>query len=564
MTPSDLSRIDPEVPVIQCNGLGMKRLWEAGLAWLEANYETVNALNVFPVPDGDTGTNMLLTLRSAYKEVANSQETHAGHLSRAVYNGALMGARGNSGVILSQLIRGFARGVQDDAEVDVSSFTKGLHEAVHTAYQAVQTPVEGTILTVAREGSAEAARVSEETADLRYLITRLVEECHRSVKRTPDLLPVLKEAGVVDSGGTGLLYIFEGMQRMLNGQSLELSAESMAVRSLQSALTPQDELGYGYDVQFLIKGANLDVNQIRSDIEAMGESGVIVGDENLVKVHIHVHNPAVPIHYGVERGVLLDVVVENMQEQYEGFVDERGAPGTSFAPADDPDVAPPTITEDMAAVITVAPGKGFTNIFYSLGAAQVIAGGQTMNPSTRDFIDAIEALPTSRVIILPNNSNIFMAANQAASAANGKDVRVIPTRTIPQGISALLVLDPYGEMDEVTASMQDMIQSVETGEITTSVRNTTFNGLSVREGQIIGLHNDVMCVAGEELKETLLDLLEKMGADSRELITLYRGMDVSRAEADAMVKSVQEAYPEHEIELRYGGQPHYFYVIGVE
>ncbi|GAB4481277.1 MAG: DAK2 domain-containing protein [Anaerolineae bacterium] len=547
-------------PILQCDGQDLIRLTQAGLAWLQANHEHVNSLNVFPVPDGDTGTNMLLTMRSAWREIEGLDDTHIGRVAGRIYYGALMGARGNSGVILSQLWRGFARGVEREAVLTAASFARGLREASHTAYSAVQEPVEGTMLTVAREAAEEAATAAESSADLRYVLQRVVERCHLSVRRTPELLPVLKEAGVVDSGGMGFTYIVEGMLRYINGEHIALeTAEEVSTGSNMGAQVTEEELAFPYDVQFLIKGQGLDVLAIRHDIEAMGDSGVIVGDDSLVKVHIHVVDPGVPISYGAARGQLLDVVVENMQAQYHEF-----ATGANSQPAEMAEVEPPAITPGSVAVVTVAPGRGFRNIFYSLGAGAVIEGGQTMNPSTAQIMEAVSSLPTDKVIILPNNKNIHMAAAAAAAQVPGKDVRMIPTSTIPQGIAALLALDSHGDMDAVVEAMTESSTLVETGEVTTATRNAKVNGVKVRKGQAIGLHNDVLKVAGDSVPEVTLKLLEAMGAADLELITVYYGEDVSQAEAEAMVATLQETYPDHEIELRYGGQAHYYYVLSVE
>ncbi len=547
-------------PILQCDGQDLIRLTQAGLAWLQANHEYVNSLNVFPVPDGDTGTNMLLTMRSAWREIEGLGETHIGHVAGRIYHGALMGARGNSGVILSQLWRGFARGVEKDAVLTAASFARGLREASHTAYSAVQEPVEGTMLTVAREAAEEAATAAESSTDLRYVLQRVVERCHLSVRRTPELLPVLREAGVVDSGGMGFTYIVEGMLRYINGEHIALeTAEEVSTGNAMGAQVTEEELAFPYDVQFLIKGQGLDVLAIRHDIEAMGDSGVIVGDESLVKVHIHVVDPGIPISYGAARGQLLDVVVENMQAQYHEF-----AAGSNSQPAEMAEVEPPAIAPGSVAVVTVAPGRGFRNIFYSLGAGAVIEGGQTMNPSTAQIIEAVSSLPTDKVVILPNNKNIHMAAAAAAGQVPDKDVRMIPTSTIPQGIAALLALDSHGDIDTVVKAMTESSGLVETGEVTIATRNAKVNGVKVRKGQAIGLHNDVLKVAGDSVPEVTLKLLEAMGAAELELITIYYGEDVSQAEAEAMVATLQEIYPDHEIELRYGGQAHYYYVLSVE
>ena len=546
-----------------CDGHGLKLAARAAMVWLERNYEHVNALNVFPVPDGDTGTNMLLTMRSAYNEISALEEKHAGLVAKKLYQGALMGARGNSGVILSQLWFGLSKAIEDDATLDEPSIVRGLIEASRTAYRAVQEPVEGTILTVSREIAEEAEKAVLSATSMESFLEQIVERSHEAVQRTPEQLAVLKEAGVVDSGGMGLTYLLEGVLRFVRGETLDLTDSAPAPEaSLQSALAPTDEFGYGYDVQFLIKGSEMNVARIRADIEAMGDSTLVVGDADLIKVHVHVPNPGVPVGYGADQGILLDVVVENMDEQYEEFVDHGG-------PQMSPQVVehliePPEIEPGSVAVVTVAPGEGLKRIFYSVGAGHVISGGQTMNPSTEDFVDAIKGLTTDKIILLPNNKNVLMSAEAAAKFVNGKSVQVIPTRTIPQGIAALLALNPHGTLDDNASSMDSAIKYVETGEVTTATRAVKIDGLAVSKDQIIGLHNDVLRVAGSSVSKVVFDLLSEMGADELELITLYYGSDVVSHEAEQLGQQIREMYPDHEIELRDGGQAHYHYIISAE
>jgi DAK2 domain fusion protein YloV len=533
----------------------------AGLAWLETHYEVVNSLNVFPVPDGDTGTNMLLTMRSAYKEIADSKELHAGKIAQMIYQGALMGARGNSGVILSQLWRGFSSAIEEKETFDTEMIASGFEAASQTAYRAVQEPVEGTILTVAREAAAAARLGVQEDSDVIHLFERIVNASRQTVERTPEMLAVLREAGVVDSGGMGLTYILEGMLRSLRGEELEPQASSTSMSAaLQSTLAPTDELGYGYDVQFLLKGENLNVDEVRADIEAMGDSTLVVGDSNLIKVHVHVHNPGVPVGYGADRGVLLDVVVENMQEQYQGFVANAGPLDTRPKAS----TGLPEIEPGRIAVVTVAPGEGLTEIFYSMGAGRVISGGQTMNPSSEDFLNAIMELATDKIVLLPNNKNILMTASTAASLANEKDVRVVATTTIPQGLSALLSLDPQGDLSSIVDAMEAASDAVETGEVTTATRNVTVNGVKVKQGQIIGLHNDLLRIAGNDVNSVVVQLLEEMGVGSLELITMFYGDAVAAQEAETLAEHLATVYPDHDIEIQNGGQAHYFYILSAE
>lgn len=553
-------------PLPTVNGDQFKRAIQGGLAWLQMNHEYVNSLNVFPVPDGDTGTNMLLTMKSAWEEIETADVNNAADIAYKLYHGSLMGARGNSGVILSQLWRGFARGLENIRLITAKDFALSLREAGKSAYSAVQEPVEGTLLTVAKDAGNAAVAAAETSDNLIDILDAVVKECYASVQRTPDLLPVLRDAGVVDSGGMGFTYIMEGMLRYSRREYVGLDALETEIGITGPAsghVTIEEvDLDFPYDVQFLIKGEDLDVVAIRADIEAMGDSGVIAGDERLVKVHIHVVNPGVPIGYGASKGALLDVVVENMQEQFHEFAEMHAqrpvmpvARATNMRPA---------IKEGSIAVIAVAPGDGFRDIFYSLGAGHVIEGGQTMNPSTAEILDAVRALPTDKVIILPNNKNIFMAAQSAAEAAEGKEVIVVPTRTIPQGVSALLSLDADGDLATVADEMEQSAFLVQTGEVTTATRTAKVDGVQVTKGQVIGLHNDVLKVAGEAIDAVTFDLLEVMGAPDMELITIYYGNDVAEDEAQQVLASVVEAYPDHEVELRYGGQAHYFYVFSVE
>jgi len=399
-----------------CGGQGLKRALNAGRLWLENHAAAVNALNVFPVPDGDTGTNMLLTMNAALGEIERSPEDSVSVIAHAVAHGALMGARGNSGVILSQIFRGFAHSLDGTTTLSTQEFAHAAQEACDTAYQGVVKPVEGTILTVAREAARAAREAADHTDDVVELLAHVVESAKVANALTPELLPVLKEAGVVDAGGQGLVYILEGALRFLRGEGVEMDLKMDAVVDLKSTLGAGEE-GYGYDVQFLIKGESLDVDQIRNTIGSMGESTLVVGDSKLVKVHVHVYDPGIPISYGVSQGVLRDVVVENMEEQYQEFVmgDARSA----------------VATEDVTDIATacVVPGDGLRRIFESLGASVIVYGGQTMNPSTQEILDAIGSVDVEKVLVLPNNSNVILAARQA-------HLRRLPGRLAGQTVDA--------------------------------------------------------------------------------------------------------------------------------
>lgn len=550
------------------DGFLIKDLLGAGLAWLEHNREHVNQLNVFPVPDGDTGTNMYLTMQSAYREVANVNERHVGKLSSAVAEGALKGARGNSGVILSQLWAGVAKALHDEEKLTAELLAEACRTAVDSAYRAVEKPVEGTILTVSREMMEAVDTRYETTPDLVLLLKRMVFAGRASLRRTPEMLPVLKKAGVVDSGGQGLVFIFEGMLRALCGKMLEASAveptiiipEKAKAENWQTAIEPEDVEGYGYDVQFLMRGVNLNADKVRNQLIAMGGwSTLVVGDENLLKVHVHVHDPGEPISYAIKLGASIDdVVVENMQRQYEDYVQERLERETEIR----------TDIEGVA-VITVANGKGMHQVFSELGAAYVINGGQTMNPSTGDFLNAINALPNDEIILLPNNKNIVLSAQQAVSKAVDKKVSLVPSITLPQGISAMFeysnICQPSDcSLHDVAAGMTAALDNVITCEVTTATRNVTLDEVNVRAGEYIGLLNDDLVISGESLEAVTQGLLERAGADKRERITVYYGSDIHESQARELVDHLSQRFPKQDFEVINGGQALYPYIVSIE
>ena len=548
---------------LQCDGYLFKKLAQAGLIWLDQNHQHVNQLNVFPVPDGDTGTNMLLTMREAYEQIDALDEPHAGKVAALVADGALNGARGNSGTILSQIWRGLAVGLQGQGAFDAEIFAQACMYAVEHAYAAVQTPTEGTILTVAREaaiGVNEAVAAGER--DLVVILKRMLAASRASLRRTPELLPVLKQAGVVDSGGQGLVLMFEGMAHYLSGKTLiappmPVQTQPAMLGDWQQALEPDDDEGYGYDVQFRMRGTNLDLESIRRAIEEMGWSACVVGSDKLIKVHVHVHDPGKPISYAIAQGVDIDdVVVENMQLQYQEFVRQRqDREVTSFDPT-------------AVAAIVVAPGKGLRRLFLEdLGAARVISGGQTMNPSTGDFLEAIRSLPNKEIILLPNNKNIILAAQQAANAVQDRRVRVVPSRTIPQGISAMLALGNLpscDNADEAADEMKDSLRHVVSAEVTTATRSVEIGGVSVHEGQLIGLLEGNLIVAGEDMTDVMRDLLHKAEAEKHELVTLYFGSDTHKQKAQALVDTLAEDFPDQAFEIVFGGQALYPYILSIE
>jgi hypothetical protein len=549
-------------PLHSINGIHFRHLLAGAVAMLEQNYQRVNQLNVFPVPDGDTGTNMLMTIRNAWKFVNELPQTEPDFGTVAVHfaRGAIRGSRGNSGTILSELLRGFANETSSYKTVDFPILMRAFREAVKLAYSVVDKPVEGTILTVAREIAEEIEASAQDTDDLHEMLRRAAHRAHLAVAKTPELLPILRKAGVVDSGGQGLAYLFEGMYRHSIGETLTISGaelESETPANLAETLQSDDPEGYGYDVQFLLMGKNLDVESVRAAINSMGISGVITGDDSVIKVHIHVHDPGVPLSYGVSLGAITDVVVENMELQAEDYIAARESKST-------PAEAPIDLPLGTVGVVAVAPGEGLQRILKSMGVAAIVNGGQTMNPSSEEIITAINTLPTEQVIILPNNKNIVLTAQQAAKEITGKQVRIIPTRTVPQGIAAMLSYSREGEFEEMAAQMEAAKDAVISGEVTTASRTVTLDEVAVQEGQIIGLADGKLRIATNDVQSTLTELLNQIVTPAHELITLYYGDNVKQVDAELTVEALREAFPNQEIDLNAGGQPHYFYILSVE
>ncbi len=550
--------------LLYVDGQGLKRLVEASLLWLRHHQPGINALNVFPVPDGDTGTNMLLTMQGAWHEIEQSPEENVGKVAQMVAHGALMGARGNSGVILSQLWRGFARSLDSKPSFGASDLAQAMHEASETAYKGVLKPVEGTILTVSR-AVADAAEMSRrEDDDLLFILERIVVAAKEAVANTPNLLPVLKQAGVVDSGGQGLTVIFEGMLRYLYGESLDASRDRVAeaVIDLKEKVPPDAAIdagdvaqGYSYDVQCIITGHGMNVEEARARIGEMGLSTLVVGDAETIKVHVHVPRPSAVLAYAETIGRLHDVVVEDMAAQYQQYLLGRSAP---------PIQAPLyNVEHGDIATLAVVPGDGLIRVFQSLGTTAVVPGGQTMNPSTQDFVKLLEAIPVDKAILLPNNSNVVMTARQAAEICR-KSVVVVPSKTIPQGIAAMLAFNEQRSLEANAQAMEAATHHVLTGEITTATRAIEYNSVKVEEGHVIGLLNDELTAANDTIEETLFTLLDQMDAEDLEIVTLYYGNGLTVAEAETVGAAIHAKYSNLEVEIVEGGQPHYYYIISAE
>ncbi len=542
--------------VLSCDGYGLKRATEAALQWLTANHESINALNVFPVPDGDTGTNMLLTMQAAWKEIESKDEPNAGKVAHAIAHGALMGARGNSGVILSQIWRGFARGLGDKQEFSAAEMAHAFREATDTAYRGVVKPVEGTILTVSKDAAVAAEVAAADSDDLLRVMEHVVNGCHISVSKTPDLLPVLKQAGVVDAGGQGLTVLIEGMLRYAKGESLDVDvAAHVKPLALDAVGAAMEAVEPGQDWEVVVDfrpHQELDLPSFYADLEKIGTSLQVGAGEDIYRVHVHLpkERRQEPIELAESLGTVVNVHMENLLAQMDAIQAKAG-------------VRKVQMTEGQIVTVAVSPGPGFDEIFGSQQAVALVSGGQSMNPSTADILKAFENLATDHIIILPNNKNIQLAAQQAAEHS-GKKVKVIPTRTVPQGIAALLAFNPDGDFEEVAASMESRLVDVETGEVTTATRTVELDGVAVADGQIIGLHNGKLIYGGNSPTEVVLALLERMNVTSRELFTLYYGNGLTQQEAEATGAAVSEAYSNLTVEIHFGGQQHYHYIFSLE
>ena len=571
------------------NGQDFKKAVMAGHAWLEQHRDQINALNVFPVPDGDTGTNMSLTMRAATKEIADSEETTAYVIVERLSRGALMGARGNSGVILSQILRGLSQGLAAKTTFTAGDFAAALQGAAKLAYRAVIEPKEGTILTVVREVADAAHQSATNGSDMDALLADIVAAAHTSVAKTPELLPTLKQAGVVDAGGLGLAVLLEGMLRYTRGESVQVSAvEGREAReeTLKGRVTVEEE--YGYEVVFLLHGENLDVEAIRNTITAMGGvSTVVAGDAKLLKVHTHTQSPGQILDYGVSLGSLRDINIENLQEQSLRYAAESarehgvvggangmtmaasvgggGGGGTGTAVATPPAVQVPQPSREIGEIgtVAVAAGEGWVKVFESLGVAAIVPGGQTMNPSTQELLRAVEACPAEKVILLPNNGNVILSARQVPDLTS-KQVGVVPSDSLPQGVSALLAFNFDADFEENCKAMTAAVGHVQVAEITQAVRTVTIGGINVAEGDVIALVNGKLVTAGRDMEAIMRDTLNRMHADQFEIITVYYGHDVTSAAANATAQQIKEWYPGQEIEVVEGGQPYYAYILSAE
>jgi DAK2 domain fusion protein YloV len=541
--------------VTSITGQELREMFAAATAWLEKNASDIDDLNVFPVPDGDTGTNMLLTMRSSIEEAYRAPDHSASAVAQALAKGALLGARGNSGVILSQILRGMAEDMADKEEITGPDLARALGKASKTAYKGLSNPTEGTILTVIKDASSAAMKKSAGSGkDLITVMETTVSTAKESVANTPTLLPVLKEAGVVDAGGQGLYTILEGALQYLKGETELMQFKKPQVITSSIPLTlrlPEmiaaDEVPYGYCTEFMIKGEELDPDKLKTRLIKKGESLIVVGDPSTIRVHIHTLDPGNIVHLATGLGTIHQVSVRNMDEQHRDFVAAQKERATAT---------------DVATIAVVA-GEGLEEVFSSLGVSAVVHGGQTMNPSTKDILQAVEQAPSDKVILLPNNKNIILTAKQVKPLTK-KMVEIIPTETIPQGIAALLAFDYDANLETNTTLMKQAIENVKTIEVTRAVRSTQIGGLKIKKKQIISLLDNELITVGNNAVEVVMDTLNKIDVDENEILTIYYGADTALAEAEKTAVTIREKYPKLQVEIIRGSQPHYNYIISVE
>jgi len=537
------------------NGKTLKKMFASGTAWLEKCVPEINAINVFPVPDGDTGTNMLLTMHSAMEEAKQNTDNDASSVAKSMSYGALMGARGNSGVILSQFLRGLAKGLEGKKCFNSRDFANALAEASRAAYEGIIHPVEGTILTVLKD-AANAADVAtrNDSIDLLPVVETVTEAARDSVARTPDLLPVLREAGVVDAGGEGLYIIFDGAFRSLKGEADKMkNYEPQLVSAnlpLASKIAPEAEVEvpYGYCIEFLLEGQKLDVNKIRKRLNKKGQSLIVAGDGSMVKIHVHSFKPGEILDNATRLGKLHDIKIDNMDDEYAEFIriQKEKRPRVNIA------------------VVTIASGDGLFEVFNSLGASIIVPGGQTMNPSVSELLRAVESAPSDNIILLPNNKNIILTASQV-DPLTSKKVRVVSTRTIPQGIAASLAFNRDASLEENARIMQEAISAIRTIEITKAVRQTRINGQKIKKGQLIAILDDEDLIASDnDVAHVLFKALMKADIGNAEVMTIYYGAETQAKEVEDVVRKIREGYQHLEVEVIHGNQPNYNYIISLE
>lgn len=553
------------------NARMLQQMFLSGAATLESNKEKINDLNVFPVPDGDTGTNMTMTINSAADEVRCIENPTMDNLSKAISTGSLRGARGNSGVILSQLFRGFCKEIKEHEELDMKAIAVAMQKATETAYKAVMKPKEGTILTVARGIAEKTVEEAGRTNNIAEAFENVLEHGEKVLASTPDMLPVLKQAGVVDSGGQGLLCVLYGCYDALTGKVSEFDI-TPATGDVASAATgaafDDVDIEFGYCTEFIIKldkeFTEEDEDEFKSYLNSVGDSIVCVALDDIVKIHVHTNHPGEVFEKGLTYGQLSRMKVDNMREEHENKIISQSAVDKANEEKANEAVETPHVELKELGVLAVVPGDGLTEIFKGIGADATISGGQTMNPSTEDILNAVMKIPAKTVFVLPNNSNIILAATQADVLCDEKDIIVIPTKTIPQGISALVSFDPTGDADSNKDNMMEAIDCVLSGQVTYAVRDTQIDGHDVKKGDYIAINDEGLVASETDIKDSVIKMLDGMVSDDYELISIYYGSDVDEADAEAIAAIVEEKYSYLDVELEYGGQPVYYYIISVE
>ena len=550
----------------------LAKMFLAGAQNIEAKKDYINELNVFPVPDGDTGTNMSMTIMSAAKEVTALSNPEMKDLAKAISSGSLRGARGNSGVILSQLLRGFTKAIKEEKEIDVLALAAACQRARDTAYKAVMKPKEGTILTVASGIASKAAEMAEETDDLEVFIPAVIAHAEEVLNQTPEMLPVLKEAGVVDSGGQGLLEVIKGGYDAFLGKEIDYSAIKPSTGVTVNKVNAEDtaEIKFGYCTEFIIltekEFTEDDEHEFKKFLSSIGDSIVCVADDDVVKIHVHTNDPGLAIQKALTYGQLSKMKIDNMREEHqeklirdaEKLAEEQAKEEAAY------EEKKPAEPRKAMGFITVSIGAGMNEIFKELGADYIIEGGQTMNPSTEDILNAVDQVNADTVFILPNNKNIVLAANQAKSLVEDKEIIVIPTKTVPQGITAIINFMPDADAKTNEEAMLEEIKNVKTGQMTYAVRDTHIDDKEIHEGDIMGIGDSGILAVGKDLEETTKELIANLVDEDSELISIYYGEEVSEEEAEKFAGEIEELYPDIDVDIQFGGQPIYYYVLAVE
>ena len=543
----------------------LQKMFLAGAANLEAKKEFINELNVFPVPDGDTGTNMTLTILSAAKEVKALENPDMVAIAKAISSGSLRGARGNSGVILSQLLRGFTKEIRQHKEIDTITLAKACERATATAYKAVMKPKEGTILTVAKGASQKAAELAETTEDLDTFISEVINYAQEVLEKTPEMLPVLKEAGVVDSGGQGLLEVMRGAYDAFQGKEIDYSAieASAGTKMVKPSEQAETEIKFGYCTEFIImlekEFTAKDETEFKAYLESIGDSIVCVADDDIVKIHVHTNDPGLAIQKALTYGQLSRMKIDNMREEHQ----ERLIKDAEKLAAQQAEAKKAEPRKEVG-FIAVSIGEGMNEIFRELGADYIIEGGQTMNPSTEDMLNAIDQVNAEHIFILPNNKNIILAANQAQTLTEDKDIIVVPSKTVPQGITAIINYMPDADAQTNLEAMIEGIGNVKTGQVTYAVRDTHIDDKEIHEGDIMGIGDSGILAVGQSVEETTKEMLAQLVDEDTELISLYYGQDVQEESAENFAQEIEDLYPDVDVDVHSGGQPIYYYVLSVE